>query len=111
MVTTLDVYRDEGLFQRAHDLSGYWEDAIHSLKGTPHVVDLRNIGLVGAIELEPRPGAPLKRAYDVFTRCYADGVLVRQAGEAICLSPPLIIEKAQIDQLVETLRKALQAVE
>ena len=69
------------------------------------------IGLVGAIELEPRPGAPMKRAYDVFTRCYAEGVLVRQAGEAICLSPPLIIEKSQIDQIVETLRKVLASVE
>ena len=110
-LATLDVYRDEGLFERAHDLSPYWEDAIHSLKGTRHVVDLRNIGLVGAIELEPRPGAPMKRAYDVFTRCYAEGVLVRQAGEAICLSPPLIIEKSQIDQIVETLRKVLASVE
>jgi beta-alanine--pyruvate transaminase len=110
-LATLDVYRDEGLFQRAHDLSPYWEDAIHSLKGARHVVDLRNIGLVGAIELEPRPGAPLKRAYDVFTRCYGEGVLVRQAGEAICLSPPLIIEKSQIDQIVETLHKVLATVD
>jgi beta-alanine--pyruvate transaminase len=110
-LATLDVYRDEGLFDRAKGLSGYWEDAIHSLKGTRHVIDLRNIGLVGAIELEPRAGAPLKRAYDVFTRCYADGVLVRQAGDTICLSPPLIIEKAQIDQIVETLRKVLNTVE
>jgi beta-alanine--pyruvate transaminase len=110
-LATLDVYRDEGLFQRAHDLSPYWEDAIHSLKGARHVVDLRNIGLVGAIELEARPGAPMKRAYEVFTGCYAAGVLVRQAGEAICLSPPLIIEKSQIDQIVETLRKVLASVE
>jgi beta-alanine--pyruvate transaminase len=110
-LATLDVYRDEGLFDRARGLSGYWEDAIHSLKGSRHVIDLRNIGLVGAIELEPRPGAPLKRAYDVFTRCYADGVLVRQAGDTICLSPPLIIEKTEIDQIVETLRKALNAVD
>jgi beta-alanine--pyruvate transaminase len=110
-LATLDVYRDEGLFERAHELAPYWEDAIHSLKGTRHVVDLRNIGLVGAIELEPRPGAPMKRAYEVFTGCYAQGVLVRQAGEAICLSPPLIIEKSQIDQIVETLRKVLASVE
>jgi len=110
-LATLDVYRDENLFQRAHDLSAYWEDAIHSLKGTRHVVDLRNIGLVGAIELEPRPGAPMKRAYEVFTGCYGEGVLVRQAGEAICLSPPLIIEKPQIDRIVETLRKVITAVE
>jgi beta-alanine--pyruvate transaminase len=110
-LATLDVYRDEELFQRAHDLSPYWEDAIHSLKGARHVIDLRNIGLVGAIELEPRPGAPMKRAYDVFTRCYGEGVLVRQAGEAICLSPPLIIEKSQIDRIVETLHKVLATVE
>jgi beta-alanine--pyruvate transaminase len=110
-LATLDVYRDEGLFQRAHDLAPYWEDAIHSLKGSRHVVDLRNIGLVGAIELEPRPGAPMKRAYEVFTRCYGEGVLVRQAGEAICLSPPLIIEKSQIDRIVETLHKVLASVE
>jgi beta-alanine--pyruvate transaminase len=110
-LATLDVYRDENLFQRAHDLSAYWEDAIHSLKGTRHVMDLRNIGLIGAIELEPRPGAPGKRAYDVFTGCYEAGVLVRQAGETICLSPPLIIEKAHIDQIVETLRKVITAVE
>jgi beta-alanine--pyruvate transaminase len=110
-LATLDVYRDEGLFQRAHELSPYWEDAIHGLKGSRHVVDLRNIGLVGAIELEPRAGAPMKRGYEVFTRCYAEGVLVRQAGEAICLSPPLIIEKSQIDRIVETLHKVLATVE
>ncbi len=110
-LAALDVYRDEGLFERARDLSGYWEDGIHSLKGARHVVDLRNIGLVAAIELEARPGAPMKRAYEVFTGCYGAGVLVRQAGEAICLSPPLIIEKAQIDRIVETLRKVLTAVE
>ncbi len=110
-LATLDVYRDEGLFERARALSPYWEDAIHSLKGARHVVDLRNIGLVGAIELEPRPGQPMKRTYEVFTGCYAEGVLVRQAGEAICLSPPLIIEKGQIDQIVGTLRKVLERVD
>jgi beta-alanine--pyruvate transaminase len=110
-LATLDVYRDEGLFERARELSPYWEDAIHSLKGTRHVVDLRNIGLIGAIELEPRPGQPLKRAYEVFTACYEAGVLVRQAGDAICLSPPLIIEHSQIDRIVETLRTVLARVE
>jgi beta-alanine--pyruvate transaminase len=110
-LATLDVYRDEGLFERARDLSPYWEEAIHSLKGTRHVIDLRNIGLIGAIELEPRPGAPMKRTYDVFTGCYAEGVLVRQAGDIICLSPPLIIEKPQIDRIVETVRKVLERVD
>jgi len=110
-LATLDVYRDEGLFERARALSDYWADAIHSLKGTRHVIDLRNIGLVGAIELEPRPGAPMKRTYDVFTGCYAEGVLVRQAGDIICLSPPLIVEKPQIDRMVETLRTVLNRVD
>ena len=110
-LATLDVYREEGLFERARDLSRYWEDAIHSLRGAPHVIDLRNIGLIGAIEIESRPGAPMKRTYDVFTGCYAEGVLVRQAGDIICLSPPLIVEKAQIDQIVETLRTVLATVE
>ncbi len=110
-LATLDVYRDEGLFQRAHDLSPYWEDAVHSLKGTRHVIDLRNVGLVGAVEIEPRPGAPGKRTYDVFTGCYAEGVLTRQSGDIICLSPPLIVEKSQIDQIIETLRKVLMRVD
>jgi beta-alanine--pyruvate transaminase len=110
-MATLDVYRDEGLFERAHDLSPYWEEAIHSLRGARHVIDLRNIGLIGAIEIEPRPGAPMKRTYDVFTGCYAEGVLVRQAGDIICLSPPLIIEKPQIDRIVETVRKVLERVD
>jgi beta-alanine--pyruvate transaminase len=110
-LATLDVYRDEGLFERARDIAPYWENAIHSLKGARHVIDLRNIGLVGAIEIEPRPGQPMKRTYEIFTRCYAEGVLVRQAGEAICLSPPLIIETHQIDCIVETLRRVLNAID
>ncbi len=110
-LATLDVYRDEGLFERAQALSGYWEDAIHSLKGTRHVIDLRNLGLMGAIELERRPGAPMKRTYEVFTGCYAEGVLTRQAGDVICLSPPLIVEKSQIDQIIETLRTVLSRVD
>jgi beta-alanine--pyruvate transaminase len=110
-LATLEVYREEGLFERARALSPYWEEAIHSLKGTRHVIDLRNIGLMGAIEIEPRPGAPMKRTYDVFTGCYAEGVLVRQAGDIICLSPPLIIEKRQIDRIVDTLRKVLERVD
>jgi beta-alanine--pyruvate transaminase len=99
------------LFERARDLSPYWEEAVHSLKGARHVIDLRNLGLVGAVEIDPRPGAPMKRTYDIFTRCYAAGVLVRQAGDIICLSPPLITEKTQIDQIVETLRTVLESVD
>ncbi|HLG85623.1 MAG TPA: aspartate aminotransferase family protein [Alphaproteobacteria bacterium] len=104
---TLDVYRDEGLFERARDLSSYWEDALHGLKGARHVIDIRNLGLTGGIELQPRDGKPGTRAYDVFTGCYAAGVMVRQAGDVIALSPPLIIEKSEIDRVMDTIKTVL----
>ncbi|MEE8271823.1 MAG: aspartate aminotransferase family protein, partial [Alphaproteobacteria bacterium] len=106
----LDTYQEEGLFQRAAEMAPYWEDAIHSLKGEPHVIDLRNLGLVGAVELESIPGKPTKRAVDVFLRCYEDGVLVRTTGDIVALTPPLIIEKDQIDRLIDGIRSALRAI-
>ncbi|HYG89616.1 MAG TPA: aspartate aminotransferase family protein [Azospirillum sp.] len=107
---TLDTYAEEGLFERARSLEDYWADAIHALKGLPHVVDLRNLGLVGAVELEPRPGEPGKRAYEAFVKAYEKGILVRTTGDIIALSPPLIIEKEQIDELVGTLATVLRGV-
>lgn len=99
-IATLDLYRDEGLFERAADLSGYWEQAVHSLKGKRHVIDVRNIGIVGGIELEPRPGAPGKRAMELFHKCFDNGLLIRVTGDIIALSPPLILEQAHIDEMV-----------
>ena len=110
-IATLDIYRDEGLFERAASIAPYWEEAIHSLKGSPHVIDIRNIGLVGAVELAPRDGATGARAYDAFLGCYEDGVLVRQTGDTLALAPPLIITEAQIDQLVGTLRTILNRID
>jgi beta-alanine--pyruvate transaminase len=110
-LATLDVYKEEGLFERAASLAPYWEDAAHSLKGAPHVVDIRNIGLVAGVELEPRPGAPGARGYEVFTKCYAENVLVRVTGDIIAASPPYIIEKREIDQLFETLGRILREVD
>ena len=107
----LDIYRDEDLFGRARDLAAYWEDALHGLKGARHVVDIRNLGLVGAIELEPRPGQPAARGFEVFTRCYAAGVLIRPAGDIIALSPPLIVEKGQIDRIADTLKTVLGEID
>ncbi len=104
----LDTYLEEGLFQRAAELAPYWEDAIHSLKGEPYVIDLRNLGLVGGIELQPIPGQPTRRALDVFLKCYDKGVLIRTAGDIIALTPPLIIEKPEIDRLIDTIRSALR---
>jgi beta-alanine--pyruvate transaminase len=109
-LATLDLYREEGLFQRAASLEKYWEDAVHSLRGLPHAIDLRNIGLVAGIELESRPGQVGARAFDAFTRCFAEGLLIRVTGDIIALSPPLIIEKAQIDEMFETLAGVLKTV-
>ena len=96
-LATLDVYEQEGLFQRASELSGYWEDALHSLEDAPYVIDVRNIGLVGAVELEPIPGAPTKRAFTAFLDAYESGILLRTTGDIIAMSPPLIIENSGED--------------
>ncbi len=109
-LATLDVYREDGLFERAAALEGYWQEALHSLKGHPHVIDIRNLGLMGAVELAPRPGKPGQRAFQVFTTAFNKGVLSRVTGDTIALSPPLIIDKAQIDQIVTTLSQAIHEV-
>ncbi|GHE03488.1 aspartate aminotransferase family protein [Allgaiera indica] len=110
-IATLDTYREEGLFERAHALAPYWEDALHALKGTRHVIDIRNMGLIGAVELEPIPGEPTKRAFSAFLKAYEKGILIRTTGDIIAMSPPLIIDKPQIDQLVGTLREVLEALD
>jgi beta-alanine--pyruvate transaminase len=110
-LATLDLYAAEGIFERAAQMAPVWEEALHSLKGAPHVIDVRNIGLVGGVELEPRAGAPGMRAYDVFVDCFANqDLLIRTTGDIIALSPPLIINEQQIHQLVERVRKGLEAV-
>ncbi|MCG8491301.1 MAG: aminotransferase class III-fold pyridoxal phosphate-dependent enzyme, partial [Sneathiellales bacterium] len=106
-IATLDCYQQDGLFERANDLAGYWEDAVHSLKGCPHVIDLRNLGLIAGIELEPIEGKPTARAFEAFLKCYEKGVLIRTTGDIIALSPPLIIEKGHIDQIFDTIRTVL----
>ncbi len=110
-LATLDTYREEGLLTRAAELAPYFEDALHSLKGEPHVIDIRNIGLVGAIELEPIAGHPTKRAFQAFLDAYEKGVMIRTTGDIIALSPPLIIERGQIDEIVDSLRTVLRALD
>ena len=110
-LATLETYREEHLFERAAELAPYWEEALHSLKGLPHVIDIRNIGLVGAVELEPIAGQPTKRAFSAFLKAYEAGLLIRTTGDIIALSPPLIIEKADIDQIVGTLGDILKTLE
>ncbi len=109
-LATLDVYKSEALFERAADLSGYWEDAVHSLKGKRHVIDIRNTGIVAGIELEPRAGAIGKRAMEVFHTCFDSGLLIRVTGDIIALSPPLILEKAHIDEMIGRIGDVLDAV-
>jgi beta-alanine--pyruvate transaminase len=108
-LATLDIYEREELLTRAAAMGPRLEDAVHSLRGVPHVIDVRNFGLIGAVELEPRAGAPGARAYEVFVKCFERGVMVRQTGDVIAMSPPLIISPAQIAQLVETLADVVRA--
>lgn len=110
-LATLDIYARDGLLTRAADMAPVWEDALHSLKGAPHVADIRNVGLIGGIELAPRDGKPGARGYDLFTACWEAGILVRVTGDIIALSPPLIISEDQIGQLMETLRSCLGQVD
>ena len=108
---TLDTYREEGLLTRGAELAAHWEEALHSLKGEPHVIDIRNIGLIGAIELAPIAGSPTKRAFQAFVKAYERGALIRTTGDIIALSPPLIITKGQIDELIDHVREVLRMVD
>jgi beta-alanine--pyruvate transaminase len=110
-IGTLDTYADEGLLTRGATLEKTFEDSIHSLKGARHVIDVRNIGLMGAIELEPRPGKPGARAYEAFLKVFEAGVLVRWTGDILAFSPPLIAEPAQIERIFDTVGEALKTVQ
>jgi beta-alanine--pyruvate transaminase len=107
-LATLQTYAEEGLLTRAASLQGYFAEALHSLKGLPNVIDIRNFGLVGGVELQPIAGEPAKRAFSIFLDCFDKGVLVRTTGDIVALSPPLIVERQHIDQIIDTLRGAIQ---
>jgi beta-alanine--pyruvate transaminase len=108
-IATLELHRAEDLPGRARALEPYWQDAVHSLKGLPNVIDIRDVGLIGAVELAPRPGKPTQRALDVFRRCFDEGVLIRVTADIIAMSPPLICEKPHVDRLINTLSDAIMA--
>ena len=110
-LATLETYKEEGLLTRGAELAKYWEDALHSLKGLPHVIDIRNLGLIGAVELEPIAGAPTKRAFSAFVKAFEDGILIRTTGDIIAMSPPLIVTTAQIDELIGKLGAILKTLE
>jgi beta-alanine--pyruvate transaminase len=110
-LATLETYKEEGLLTRGAELGPYFADALHSLKGLPHVIDIRNIGLVGAIELEPIAGQPTKRAFSAFVKAFESGFLIRTTGDIIALSPPLIVEKHHIDELFDGLKTILKSID
>jgi beta-alanine--pyruvate transaminase len=110
-LATLATYKEEGLLTRGAEMAPYFEEALHTQRDLPHVIDIRNIGLVGAIELEPIAGQPTKRAFSAFLKAFEQGLLIRTTGDIIALSPPLIVEKSHIDQIAETLRGILKTLE
>jgi beta-alanine--pyruvate transaminase len=109
-IATLDIYKDEGLLTRGASIAGYWGDALHSLKGLPNVVDIRNCGLMGAVELSSRDGTVGARGYDVMVDCFNRGLYFRMSGDSFALSPPLIVEKSHIDDMVSILGDAIKRV-
>jgi beta-alanine--pyruvate transaminase len=109
-IATLELHRSEDLPGRAKAIEPYWQDAAHAMRDVPGVVDVREMGLIAGIELEPRKGAPTARALDVFRWCFDQGVLVRVTGDIVALSPPLIIENHHVDRLFGTLSDAIRAV-
>ncbi|MFN7534713.1 MAG: aspartate aminotransferase family protein [Brevundimonas sp.] len=109
-IATLETYREEALFERAAAIAPYWEEALHALKGLPHVIDIRNMGLIGAVELEPIAGEPTRRAFNAFLAAFDKGILIRTTGDIIAMSPPLIVTKPQIDELIGTLAGVLKTL-
>ena len=109
-VATLGIYEREGLLTRAKSMARYWEDAAHSLRGLPHVIDVRNYGLILGLELESIPGKVGTRAFDVYVQCFERGLLIRQTGDILALSPPLIVERTHIDQMFGTLAQVLRGL-
>jgi beta-alanine--pyruvate transaminase len=110
-LATLDLYKSEGIFEHAGSLHGYWQDAVHSLKGKKNVIDIRNMGIVAAIELAPNAAGVGKRGMQLFHKCFDNGVLVRATGDIIALSPPLILQKSHIDEIVGRISELIETVD
>ena len=106
---TMKLYQDEGIFQRAWEMAPFFEECVHALKGLPSVKDIRNLGLVAGIELESRPMQPGARGHDVYLHAWQQGLLTRATGDILAISPPLIIERSQVEQLFDILAQAIRA--
>jgi beta-alanine--pyruvate transaminase len=110
-VATIDLYKSSGLFETSRAMHGYIADAAHGLRELPNVIDIRNIGMIAAIELKSRDGKPGARAYEAMVKCFERGVLVRITGDTIALSPPLIAAQPHIDQMFETIGDVLRTID
>src|SRR5690606_16966492 len=106
----LDLFKEEKLFERVEELAPYWEQCAHALKGLPHVIDIRTIGLVAGIELQPMADKPGARAFEAFLRAYQKNVLIRTTGDTIALSPSFIIDKKQIDEIFGVVSDVLKSL-
>jgi len=107
-LATIRLYHDEGTFAHAGNMAQAWENAAHAMRDAPHVIDVRNLGLVAGIELSPRDGAVGARGMEVFHRAFDAGLLIRVTGDIIALSPPLIISEAQIHEIFGVLAEVLR---
>lgn len=110
-LASLEIFQQEGVLEHARSVSDYFQDAAHALRGLPHVVDVRSIGMIVGIELASIPGKPGVRAYDAFRLAFDDGILIRVTGDIIALSPPLVIEKKHIDELFGKLAAILKTLD
>jgi len=109
-LAVLEIYRKEDLLTRAASLESAFADDLHGLRGLPHVIDVRTVGLMGAIELAPRPGAPGARGYELFLECLARGLYVRYTADIIALSPPLIVSREEIATMASTLADVIKGI-
>ncbi|HXI05678.1 MAG: aspartate aminotransferase family protein [Bradyrhizobium sp.] len=109
-LATLDIYKDEALLTRGAQIAEYWRDALHALKGLPNVVDIRNVGLMGAVEFAPRKDAAGARGYEAMVDCFNSGLYLRNSGDVLAMSPPLIVERSHIDDMMSILSDVIKRV-
>ena len=109
-LASLDIYKEEGLFERAVESAKYMQEAAHSLKGTKNVIDIRNMGLIAAVEIQAKDGAIGARGFETMKKAWDLGVMIRANGDTIAFSPPLIVENSQIDQMFDVTKKAIESI-
>ena len=110
-LATMQIYEEEATFAQARSIEGQFEDLLHSLRGEPNVIDIRNIGLMGGVELAPRAGAIGARGFEVFLRAFEDSVVIRNAGDILQFSPMFNSPVDELERIVETVRRALRAID